>query len=193
MKTTYKFISVISIISLLLGFLFFENIKGYYRFKQYCEREGGLKINEFLEGNVIWEAKNKYEAQVASLLKKISYVKFKDETNGKEYVLRYLGGDPQFDSSFELKEVDENIEAIYLWKSARAEVSGETRLRRFGYEIWDKNNVNIIVRYYGFSYSKFDRDSTLLDMPSYVYCYSDINTNKDISSWREALNTAFKN
>lgn len=75
MKPFFKFIIIVSIIPLLIGLYFFDNIKGYYRFKQYCEKEGGLKVYEAIKKGVGLLAKDKDEAHSAALLENIGFVR----------------------------------------------------------------------------------------------------------------------
>src|SRR5437868_10592772 len=71
-----KFLIFISIIFLSIFAFFFSNIKGYYRFKQYCEAEGGLRVYEPLERNVGWAAKDKEHAAFTSVLDSVGFVRY---------------------------------------------------------------------------------------------------------------------
>ena len=50
MSSRFKLsIAIMIAFVLFIGLYFFDNIKGYYHFTQYCKNEGGLKIYEKLE------------------------------------------------------------------------------------------------------------------------------------------------
>jgi hypothetical protein len=194
MKSSFKLIVIFLIIPLLIGLYFFDNIKGYYRFKQYCEREGGLRVYESLEKNVGWMADGHWEARAASLLNHVEFVRYRDKNDKKNYDLKYLGGDSQRNTSYEIKPEDISKVPIYLWADVSRSVHGELRMRNFGYEISRVSDSKIMARYYSFSYSKLDRDKTLLDMPSNIYCFRYYEKKyEDMYGWRVSLNSAFKN
>lgn len=191
MKPLIKLIVIVSTIPLLIGMYFFDNIKGYLRFKQYCANEGGLHIYEPLEKNVGWWAKDKYDARVAALLKYVDFVRYFDEKDGVSYDLRYLGGSPQRDSSFEKVLSDESKRVLYKWQYINEVVPNELRLRKYGKKISNMNTNKNIVSYINFGYEKLDRDDTILDMPSEQYCIP-VKIGKT-DEWISVLNSAFKN
>ncbi|WP_331347116.1 hypothetical protein [Cellvibrio sp. UBA7661] len=194
MKYFFKSIAVISIIPLLIALYFFDNIKGYWRFKQYCASEGGLRVYQPLERGVGWLAEDQEQAKAASLLEYVDYARYTDKNDGNTYDLRYLGGDLQLDASYEIKLEDQAKNPVYLWKSVGEGVKGELRLRRFGYEVVEIKSSKLFSLYYSFSYSKFDRSKTILDSPSRVYCFTEHEKGSEgLYGWRVALNTAFKN
>lgn len=98
-----KFLIIISIIFLSIFAFFFSNIKGYYRFKQYCEAEGGLRVYEPLEKNVGWLADDFENARLVALLDRGDFVRYTDKNGREIYDMRYLGGNPVSDSSYEKK------------------------------------------------------------------------------------------
>ncbi|QEY15517.1 hypothetical protein D0C16_05740 [Cellvibrio sp. KY-GH-1] len=176
MNPFLKFIAIISIIPLLIGLYFFDNIKGYYRFKLYCEKEGGLKVFDPIKKGVGLLAKNKEEAHSAALLENIGFVRYKDE-DGNFYDIKYLGGNFQVDVSFDKKPADLSVEPNYQWKNINSNVFGELRLSKTGYEIFNFSKNSVSVRYSIFYYSRFDRRKTLLDAPSHIGCFN--NFSKD--------------
>lgn len=193
MKPFFKFIVIVSIIPLLIGLYFFDNIKGYYRFKQYCAKEGGLRVYQPLEKSVGWWADDYDSAHMAAQLKYVAFVRYRDKKDGKEYDLTYMGGDPQRDSSFNKNSADQSKEIVYFWKNINKKISGESRLMRYGEEILNTNN-KILVSYYMLGYEKFNRSHTLLDAPSEVYCFLESAKKVgEMDGWITALNTSFKN
>lgn len=194
MKPFFKLSILFLVIPSLIGLYFFDNIKGYYRFKQYCEKEGGLRVYQPLEKNVGWLAEDQEQAKAASLLEYVDYVRYTDKYDENTYDLRYLGGDSQLDTSYEIRPVNKSNIPVYSWSSVGEEVKGELRIRRFGYEVIKIKKSELAALYYSFSYAKFNRSKTLLDMPSRVYCFTEYEKGSEgMYGWRVALNTAFKN
>lgn len=154
--------------------LFFDNIKGYYRFKQYCAKEGGLRVYEPLEKNVGWSADDKYDARVPALLNGVDFVRYTDRKDGATYDLRYLGGNPQDDESFKVTPSNNSVPIIYVWKELHFDVKNEWRLHESGYKVANLDDNKISVRYLMFSYIYFYGP---LDAKSIVHCFWD-NTDK---------------
>lgn len=193
MKPFFKFMVIISIIPLLIGLYFFDNIKGYYRFKQYCEAEGGLKVYEPIKKGVGLLAKDKDDAYSAALLKNIGFVRYKDE-DGNFYDIRYIGGHPQHDSSYKRKPSDLSIILNYEWRVINMKFMHESRLGKSGYEIFDLTKKIALVKYSIFYYSKFDRRKTLFDAPSSIGCFDNFSDDyRKISPLYREIDSAFKN
>lgn len=76
MKAVAKFCGIVLAIFLLVVWFFFDNIKGYYTFKEYCEKEGGLTVYEPLEMNVGWLAKDETDARFTTSLDNVGYVRY---------------------------------------------------------------------------------------------------------------------
>lgn len=163
---------IIAAIPLLIMIYFFDNIKGQYRFMQYCKTEGGLRVYEPLEKGVGWLAKDYSDAKAAAQLKHVGFVRFIGfKGDGKEYDLRYLGNNPQRDESFDKVLSDLSKPIIYEWKFINHRILNELRLSIWGFEIIDIEDQSIASRYHSFSYSQFDRSKSLFDAPSTVYCF----------------------
>ncbi len=192
MKSTLKTIGLLTIIPLIICLIFFSNIKGYFRFKHYCEAEGGLRVYEKLERNMGWWAKDKNYAQIAALVNGVGFVRYKDE-NGNLFDLRYLGGNSQDDNSFETLPANEINNLIYRFEYINGNLPNEIRLGRSGFEISDYTSNKILARFYMFGYANFNRDRTLLDMRSSTGCFNE-NGNHfgDLPRSLEELSRAFK-
>ncbi|MDO8336259.1 MAG: hypothetical protein Q7T74_05785 [Candidatus Saccharibacteria bacterium] len=194
MKPFFKFIVIVSIIPLITGLYFFDNIKGYYQFKQYCAKEGGLRIATPLEKNVGWLADDYWDARTAFLLDHVAFVRYTDKEDGKTYDLQYFGGNQQKDSSYNKSIADESKSVIYKWVYVNDQIAGELRLGRFGYAILDSNSNGVLSRYYGFSYLIFDRSKAPLDSKSVVDCFFYPAQHKgEVDGWVTALNSGFRN
>lgn len=181
MNPFFKVIAIISILPLLIALYFFDNIKGYYRFKQYCEKEGGLKVFEPIKKGVGLLAKNKEEAHSAALLENVGFVRYKDE-DGSFYDIKYMGGHPQLDSSYDKKPSDSSLVVNYEWKVINMKFMHELRLGKKGFEIFDITKRIASAKYNIFNYSQFDRSRTLLDAPSRISCFENFSNDYRIKS-----------
>lgn len=183
-----KKIWIITAIPLLIVIYFFDNIKGQYRFKQYCNKEGGLRVYEPLEKKEGWEAKDYYSARSALQLKHVGFVRFIDiKDNNRLYDLKYTDGNRESDSSYKKFPANESKETSYIWTIETSFVRGEDRLNRTSYKIIDKKNGKLAAIYNRFVYSQFDQNKSLFSAPSYVYCF-----NKTEEIFRE-FNKIFSN
>ncbi|MES2825659.1 MAG: hypothetical protein V4732_18810 [Pseudomonadota bacterium] len=193
MRYFLKFIANFSIIPLLIGLLFFSNIKGYLRFKSYCSNEGGLRVYEPLEKNVGWVADDYDDAHVAAQLKHVGFVRYTEKKDGNTYDLRYLGGDPQHDSSFEKAPADESKPLAYKWRHVNGAIQDELRLSRSVFEIINVNTNHVSTRFYMFWYHRFGRAHTLFDAPYPVSCFHERGSNfGDFPRSLREINTAFE-
>ncbi len=172
MKALTKFFGILLAIFLLVVWFFFDNIKGYYTFKEYCEKEGGLKVYEPLEKNVGWLADDKSSAMSASLLGDISFVRFFDK-NGSAFDVKYIGGSNQSESSYQIISSENIDQPKYHWTFVNKNIDSQLRLKRYGYEVYRIGQEKPDVTFYIYGYEKFNRDKTILDMPSEIYCHVD--------------------
>lgn len=192
MKALSIFFGILLAIALTILWYFSDNIKGYYTFKEYCEKEGGLRVYEPLEKNVGWLADDKYSARAASLLGDIDFVRYTDK-NGVAYDVKYLGGDPQKDSSFSVVVSDSEKTVKYQWNRIFKKIPNELRLSFSGYEVINFENKNTSVRYYTISYSRFDRARTILDAPSTIRCHEELmRSQKEEPYYIKKIKTAFE-
>jgi hypothetical protein len=167
--------------SILLYFA--ENIKGYYRFKWYCENEGGLKVYEKLEKNVGWIAEDKSGARTASTFKGVPFVRYKEiKSNKRLFDIKYIGGNETSNSSFVSSEILSEKKIKYMWKNESQKIKNELRLKKITYEVVDINSKKNLLEINIFYYSIFDRNKTLLNAPSVVNCYSLSNFIEKIES-----------
>lgn len=193
MKKQNNFILALIFTAIAILLFFLPNIYGYFRFKSYCSSEGGLHVYERLERNVGWLADDFDDAHMASQLKYVGFVRYTDKKHDATYDLKYIGKDPQSDSSFEKILADESKKVKYKWIGVSDFVDNEVRLKRFGEKIIDLNSGKVMATYYMFSYSEFDMKHTILGAPSRNYCFlSTARSIGEIDEWITALNTAFK-
>src|SRR5690606_5791895 len=95
-----KWVWVSLLIPLLIGLYFAENIKGQFRFMQYCWKEGGLKVYEPLERGVGWEADSYYRAKSVASMDGVGFVRFYDNKKELYMDVIYVGGNVGLDSSY---------------------------------------------------------------------------------------------
>jgi len=191
MKYTFKALGVVSIISLVIGVVFFDNIKGYLRFKEYCEKEGGLHVYEPLARNVGLLADSYDAAQIAAQLQYVDFVRYKNKKDEQLYDLHYTGGDPQILKSYVVTPADESKNTMYHWIDINYFVANENNLFKFGYEITDASKKNTLARYYMFEYLLYVGP---LDSKSTTTCFAEGGKSvSDIARWRKDFIKAFKN
>ena len=140
-------IALISIpIMLLLSFA--SNIYGYFRFQSYCSTDGGLRIYEKLEKNMGWWAKDKYDAKIVSQLKNVDFVRYTEKKDGNAYDLRFMGGNPNEEVSYQIAPADFSKELTYKWLSVYERLGENSRLDKFGQKIVRMSDDKILVTNY---------------------------------------------
>lgn len=187
MKTALKTIGYISIIPLLIGLYFFDNIKGYYRFKELCGQEKQLVVKSKLERDVGWQldlgkrTPRIYALQIAGL-PHVKFVRFKDFDDRQLYDAYYVGrtervadgNDPRnrsdWEHDYEVLPAEFKNPTIYQWQSFEEDLPNELRMSQAGYRFTDLRTKQVVVSFTQLGYSKFDRNHTLLDAPSGEVC-----------------------
>ena len=168
MKALAKFFGVLLAIALLIVWYFFDNIKGYYAFKEYCEKEGGLTVYEPLEKNVGWSVNDKYQAKYISSLSGVAYTYYQDRS-GAGYLVKYLGGDVNNDSSYEIKKsFSDEVRLHYVLIKKQEFVDDGKRLKLITDQI--ESNKKIISEYKTFYYSPYGGS---LGGPDWMGCSSE--------------------
>ncbi|ODS25066.1 hypothetical protein AB835_00745 [Candidatus Endobugula sertula] len=167
-----KLLIILSCITLFLLLFFADNIYGYYRFKQFCKNEGGLRVYGKLEKNVGWMAEDKYSARSAAQLKYVDFVRYPDKRKKDTfYDMQYLGGHPGDNDSYLINQADIDKPIKYKWKFTSGRLDDEIRLTRQMDEVFDIDG-NLLISYKKYSYSIFDIGRTLLHSPSGIGCYN---------------------
>lgn len=193
-STATKIIGV-SVLAVLI--FFFDNIKGYYRFKQLCDEHQELIVYKKLEPNVGWQVdiNKRYHRDIVSeylyFIPQIKFFRFleQDERRNREiYDGRFIGGGrvpyEKFDHTVRSKLDDKrkdpkNYEflvaefkekVVYQLERFSEEIPNETRSGRSGYRLRDLRSNEVVVILEGIGYSLFEQDKTLLAAPSAVFC-----------------------
>lgn len=148
---------------------FAPNIHGYYRFKQVCEAEGGLRIHHKLQKGVPWQA-NFFGSYIVSSHGLVPFVRAVGR-NGQLQDLRYRAGPAGDDRSYDAAPADLSVSPHYEISLLTGRLPNELRLSRSGYEVREIATGRLMVRWYQFSYSRFDQDRTLLAASSGISCH----------------------
>lgn len=193
-STATKIIGI-SVLAVLI--FFFDNIKGYYRFKQLCDEHQELIVYKKLEPNVGWQVdtnKSISRDGIDSYLYFIPQIKFfrfqdrNERINHKIYDGRYVGTDrvpyEQFNHfvrskldderedpknyEFLLANFDEKV--VYQLERFSEHVPNESRVSRSGYRLRDLRANRVVVVLESIGYSLFEQDKTLLAAPWPVSC-----------------------
>ena len=154
------------------GLYFSDNIRGYYRFKEACAKEGGLRLFEPIPMDVGWSADSANDARAAAQLKHVAFVRFVDKQDGKAYEVRYLKGNPGDDSSYETTSANLAVPVAYAWHWVSENVPGELRMTRSGVRVVNLATGRIALQWEQIGYSTFDPNRTLLAAPSGNACHS---------------------
>lgn len=160
-------IAVLAVPVVVLAY-FAPNIHGYYRFKHFCDTEGGLRIHQKLQKGVPWQTDNFGRYSVASH----GTVPFIRVTrNGQAMDMRYRAGPAGDDRSYDVAPADLSVTPGYEIRFVNERLPGELRLGRSGYEVREVPTDRLMVRWYQIGYSRFDQDRTLLAAPSDLRCH----------------------
>lgn len=177
MKNLVKTIAYICIIPLLISLYFFDNIRGYYRFKELCDIEKTKQIVGKVEPNQGWildykngESASKWTAFDIASLPHVKFVRFKQIRDNEMHDARYLGGHKDSKNSYEIKPVDLTQHPRYLWREIDENFPNELRTGRSGNQIIDLSTNKIVVSFTHIYFGTFDQDKTLLAAPSANVC-----------------------
>ncbi len=170
----HKFLIRFSIVAGLIVIWFWPNIHGQYRFKQYCVREGGLKVYGKVLPDQGWLAAgtDPRDYQLPFVFKRVAFVRYQDKTGARFDV--YIKPKPwPKDPDYVFQPVDESKLPKYMLKRTNEFVSGELRLGKTQYAVISIPENQVLVTYTGFGYSQFDQNKTLFGAPSGVQCPDD--------------------
>ena len=167
------FVAVLGLLAIPASVFWYysDNIVGYYKFKGYCSKEAGLRISQAIKPKSGWIASDASLAKTAAALNGVDFARYTDEKKNS-FDVRYLGGDVQRDSSFDVSRANDKDEVTYRIVFVNEELSGEIRMGKSGYEVFDINSGLLVARFYNFGYSIFDVNNTLFASPSRVACFS---------------------
>jgi hypothetical protein len=152
----------ISLVGALIGGYFASNIKGYYRFKEICQKEGGLRVYQPLEKGVGWRVriecsscKEGYRDQsIYPTFDGVAFLRFRDESSGA-LMDKILIPPTQLRGQYTEKRTlaDLSKPVIYEYIEIRKNVANETRLTSSEFQVIDQRSGKIVVTNKDFSYS----------------------------------------
>jgi hypothetical protein len=153
-------------IALAIGLYFSENIRGYYRFKEICAKEGGLKVYQPLEKGVGWqipnsckECKEKYVDGFPGALSEVKFIRL-NQRDTLELVDRYKDTTKPKNTYDPYKEAvaDMSDPVRYELREKRTNVWNEIRLSVDQFEVVDLRVNQVVVAYKDYSYRNFSYD-----------------------------------
>ncbi|BCM24533.1 hypothetical protein [Methyloradius palustris] len=194
-----KPVLIIGACLLVVAIIFFDNIKGYYRFKELCETEKTKQVINKVEPNMAWIYNEGIPTAPSSVFKlaaspHVKFVRFLDYDDKQLYDITYIGpekpprseviGYSHHKEFYAIKSADLTQKTVYAWKNINEEFPNELRTGRSGNQIIDMRTNKIVANLTVIGYSLFDRNHTLLDAPSgntcdwaTTYLGSDANVN----------------
>lgn len=179
------------VLILFLGYVYSDNVKGYYKFKSYCEKEAGFQSYQKLNRGHGWLVDDLGDPMAIAYLEGVKFSRYKDYLTEKYFDMKYVSGDPHKKSSFSIVESNLKEDVKYKWVNVSYFIDGEERLSKFGNELID-NEGNKILGVYEFSYAKFDRKYTPLDMNPVSRCPWYYKSQREaFSAWAEKMNSLF--
>jgi hypothetical protein len=144
---------------------FWPNIQGYYRFKQYCAREGGLQVYGKVLPNQGWLAAgtDPKDYKAPFYLGKVAFVRYQDATGARFDVYAKPNPWPK-DPDYILQPVDESKPVLYILKYVNEFIPNEFRLGSSKKIVLSAKDNKKIISYSTISYL------LILNEPSAEYC-----------------------
>lgn len=146
-------------IALAVGLVFTDNIRGYYRFKDICKNDSGLRIYDPLQKNQGWLAMGKADA--AYLLHyygEISYVRYFDSKESLQDLVRTDNKRDSSDDGFRAKPIESDRQPRYEYRDEFNRVPEEARMNRYTSTVKIIENGKLAVTYQDFTYRLFNPD-----------------------------------
>ena len=185
MHKNIKTTLMILIVPALITVFFFDNIRGYYRFKELCGQEKNKQVINKVEPFQGWVLNDglpssKWDAFRIASLPYVKYVRYLDYKDKQIYDVKYFGDkepaknsitkNSSYEEFYDIKHADLNESPTYLWKKIIEDFPNELRTGRSGDQIVDLRTKKIVVNFTFIGYSLFERNHTLLDAPSGNTC-----------------------
>lgn len=160
---------------LVVGLFFSSNIRGYYRFKEICEKEAGLKVFIPIERNVGWRIRGERmeDAGFPLLLNDVPFVRYRSVKDGNLYDVFRIPKVKVGDSGIAQKPADMSKAVAYEYDVRTVDLPNELRTGAQHFEVMDLRSDKLAVRYSRFSFGKFSPDAAILSAPSGESCPED--------------------
>lgn len=176
MRVLLKLLAWLVGLALMIGLYFSDNIRGYYRFKEICAKEAGLKVFRPLERNIGWTVKGGRieDTGMAVYFKDVAFVRYRNEKDGNLYDVyrapKLKVGDP----GYAQQPADLNKTVVYQFSVETIHsLPNEIRTGVQHFDVTELKTSRLAVRYSRLGYSKFDPDKTILGAPSGERCPDD--------------------
>ncbi len=160
-------------IALAIGLYFSENIRGHYRFKQMCAKDGGVRIITPIEIGSIHEAENLGRAEAIAAIRGVLAARTVDDKSGALVDVRLasgVGGTPS--AVFETLPADKSRPARYKWIWINQKMERQQRSSRSGWEVYDIVTNELVLSDYLYGYATFDPKTVLGGGPGGAACPS---------------------
>ena len=150
-------------IALAIGLYFSENIRGHYRFKQMCAKDGGLRVYAPLERDQIHIDDEDTDGKYIAHFRGVKAGRAKDPVSGQLFDYKLTTGHPTGGlSRYEKTLADLAQVARYKWVRISISLKDELRLGRSGFDIYDLQTGKLAVTYYHYGYRLFDPNTVFL-------------------------------
>ena len=158
--------------ALVIGLYFAGNIKGYYRFKELCAKEAGLKVYQPLERGVGWldDGRRIYDAGPMTHEDAVAFVRYRNEEDGQWYDVYRTQRVKVGDDPFAQQPADLSKPVIYQRRWSTNKLPNEVRMGITKNEFIDLRTNQTAATYTQLGYSKFNPENTLLAAPSGIGC-----------------------
>lgn len=162
MNTTAKSILKILLwpmgVALVLGLYFADNIRGYYRFKELCANEAGLKVYQPLERNVGWLADKNEAGYLLYFYSSILFVRYANGEQSLQDLIRTTEKRDSSDDGFRSQPVDTIKQPLYGFQKRIEVVTNESRITRYKTTVTNLQSGQPAVVYQDFVYRIFSPD-----------------------------------
>jgi len=145
-------------LALLLGLYFADNIKGYYRFKELCSKEAGLKVYQPLERDVGWFSDKNESGYLLYSYPSIAFVRYADKAQSFQDLIRTTEKKDSSDDGFRPQPADVSKQPMYVFRKTIEEVSNGSRMTHFKTAVTNLESGQPVVTYHDFTYRIFSPD-----------------------------------
>jgi hypothetical protein len=172
MRKVFKILVWPVCIALAIGLFFADNIKGYYRFKELCATEAGLKVYQPLERDVGWFADGDiYSAIPMTSYDAVAFVRYHNTNEDKWYDVHRAKRLKVSDLDYTQQPADLSKPVVYQSRVINHhDLPNEVRMGAQVTEFIDLRVNQLVASYTILGYSKFNPQNTLLAAPSGIGC-----------------------